>query len=127
MHRFLRLGEHEPGGHGLCLVAHAEVLGCPIGTLLTEKQDAQTSMGAHASGRRVSRGLATSIDTDQSRWPRIEAFRVADKFVVQADRPGMQAHNIVVEITETDLIVAGERVGSTRGDGQTYQQERCSS
>jgi HSP20 family protein len=62
--------------------------------------------------------------TDQSPWPLIEAFRVGDKFVVQADLPGMQADDVVVELTETDLIISGERVPSARADSQTYQQER---
>jgi HSP20 family protein len=89
------------------------------------QQDAQTSRAANEPGPRVSRGPdAASIETDQSLWPLIEEFRVGDKFVVQADLPGMQADDIVVELTETDLIVSGERVRSARADGQTYQQER---
>ena len=90
-----------------------------------QKQDAHTSRAANEAGGRVSRGPdAASIQTDQSPWPLIEAFRVGEKFVVQADLPGMQADDLVVELTETDLILSGERVRSARADGQTYQQER---
>jgi HSP20 family protein len=43
---------------------------------------------------------------------------------VQADLPGMQADDIIVELTESDLILSGERVRSASADGQTYRQER---
>jgi len=62
--------------------------------------------------------------SDQGLWPWIEAFRVGDNFVVQADLPGMQADDIIVELRETDVIISGERVRSARADGQTDQQER---
>lgn len=90
-----------------------------------QKQEPQRSRAANESGGRPSRGSdAASEETDQSLWPLIEAFRVGDKFVVQADLPGMQADDIVVEVTERDLIISGERVQSPRADGQTHQQER---
>lgn len=90
-----------------------------------QEQDAQTSRANRESGARASRGPdAASTQTDQSLWPLIEAFRVGDKFVVQADLPGMQADGIIVELTETDVVISGERVRSPRGASQTDQQER---
>jgi HSP20 family protein len=90
-----------------------------------QKQDAQKSRAANESGERASRGPdAASMQTDQSLWPLIEAFRVGDKFVVQADLPGMQADDIIVDLTETDVIISGERVRSAQAAGQTDQQER---
>lgn len=90
-----------------------------------QKQDAPTSRAVNESGARASRGPDTaSTQTEQSLWPLIEAFRVGDKFVVQADLPGMQAEDITVELTETDVIISGERVRSARAAGQTDQQER---
>jgi HSP20 family protein len=90
-----------------------------------QQQDPQTSRAANESGGRASRGPASaSTATDQSLWPLIEAFRVGDKFVVQADLPGMQADDIIVEFTDTELIISGERVRSANADGQTDQQER---
>jgi HSP20 family molecular chaperone IbpA len=88
-------------------------------------QDPQISRAANESRGHESHGPdAASMATEQSLWPLIEAFRVRDKFVVQADLPGMQADDVVVELTETDLIISGERVRSARADSQTYQQER---
>ena len=90
-----------------------------------QKQDPQTSRAANESAGRAARGPdAASTELDQSLWPLIEAFRVGDKFVVQADLPGMQADDIIVELTETEVIISGERVRSARADGQTTQQER---
>lgn len=91
-----------------------------------EKQDPQTSRSAaNESGARTGRAPnAASVEPDQSPWPLIESFRVGDKFVVQADLPGMQADDVVVELTETELRISGERVRAARADGQTYLQER---
>jgi HSP20 family protein len=90
-----------------------------------QQQDPQTSRAANESSERASRGPdAGSIETDQSAWPLIEAFRVEDKFIVQADLPGMQADDIVVEFTDTDLVISGERVRSAQSDAQSDQQER---
>jgi len=90
-----------------------------------QKQDAPTSRAVNESGARASRGPdAASTQTEQSLWPLIEAFRVGDKVVVQADLPGMQADDITVELTEADVIISGERVRSARAAGQTDQQER---
>jgi HSP20 family protein len=90
-----------------------------------QKQDQQTSRAANESGARASRGPgAAGTQAEQSLWPLIEAFRVGDKFVVQADLPGMQADEIIVELTETDVIISGERVRLARATEQTDQQER---
>jgi HSP20 family protein len=89
------------------------------------KRDQETSRAANETRGRPSRGPdAASTEADRGAWPLIESFRVGDKFVVQADLPGMQADDVTVELTETDLIISGERVRSTRADSQTYQQER---
>jgi HSP20 family protein len=85
-------------------------------------QAPQTSGPTNESSVRASD--PASPDIAQSPWPLIESFRVGDKFAVQADLPGMQADDIVVEVTETDLIISGERVRSARADGQSHQQER---
>jgi HSP20 family protein len=85
-------------------------------------QDTQTSRAANDPG---ARGPDTaSTGTDQSLWPLIEAFRVGDKFVVQADIPGMHADDVVVEITDAELIISGERVRSAPSEGQNDHEER---
>ena len=91
------------------------------------EQDAHASRSAANESWAPTAGApdAASVQPDQSEWPLIEAFRVGDKFVVQADVPGMQADDVVVELTETELLISGERVRDAHADGQASLQERA--
>jgi HSP20 family protein len=57
-------------------------------------------------------------------WPLIESFRTGDKFVLQADVPGMSAHEIEIELTDTEVIISGERRWLRREGADCQEQER---
>lgn len=88
-----------------------------------------SSAASNASTSPESRGHVTItspdsvlVETDDP-WPLIDAERLDDRFVVQADLPGMSAREIQVEL-EDDLIISGERQRVRREGGHTYYQER---
>ena len=65
-----------------------------------------------------------ALRTDQNVWPLIEAFRVADRFLIEADIPGMRAEEIIVELMQDEVVIHGDRRLRTREGDHTYQQER---
>lgn len=60
----------------------------------------------------------------ETSWPRIEAFRRGNKFVVRADVPGMNKDDIRVEVMDNELTISGERRSeSEQSEGDYYRKE----
>jgi HSP20 family protein len=60
----------------------------------------------------------------ETSWPRIEAFRRGNKFVIRADVPGMNKDDIRVEVMNDELTISGERRSeSEQTEGDYYAKE----
>ena len=77
------------------------------------------------TGTGLSRGGSSSFAAPQLWAPRIEAFQRGDEFVVRAELPGLKKDAVRVNVTESSLVVEGERrdeFENTHGD--VYHSER---
>lgn len=58
-------------------------------------------------------------------WPLLESFRAGDRFVIYADLPGMRADELVVEVSDEEIRLAGERRPEFEDEPRhVVQQER---
>jgi HSP20 family molecular chaperone IbpA len=101
--------------------------------MTTRRDQAQSQTPTSVAAPREQQPVAESAEsgavaarTDQDVWPLIESFRVADKFVIEADVPGMKAEEIVVELMEDEVVIHAERRLRTHEGDRTYQQQRNS-
>jgi HSP20 family protein len=60
-----------------------------------------------------------------TRWPEIEVHQEGNRWVVQADVPGLRREDVNVEVRDDQLIISGERRSqSERNEGRYYRSER---
>jgi HSP20 family protein len=60
-----------------------------------------------------------------TRWPEIEVHQEGNRWVVQADVPGLRREDVNVEVRDDQLMISGERRNqSERNEGRYYRSER---
>jgi HSP20 family protein len=60
-----------------------------------------------------------------TRWPEIEVHQEGNRWVVQADVPGLRREDVNVEVRDDQLVISGERRSqSERNEGRYYRSER---
>jgi HSP20 family protein len=60
-----------------------------------------------------------------TRWPEIEVHQEGNRWVVQADVPGLRREDVNVEVRDDQLMISGERRSqSERNEGRYYRSER---
>jgi HSP20 family protein len=60
-----------------------------------------------------------------TRWPELEVHQEGNRWVVQADLPGLRREDVNVEVREDQLVISGERVQKNESnEGGYYRTER---
>lgn len=60
-----------------------------------------------------------------TRWPEIEVHQEGNRWIVQADVPGLRREDVSVEVRDDQLMISGERRSqSERNEGRYYHSER---
>jgi HSP20 family molecular chaperone IbpA len=77
------------------------------------------------AGSRGSRSQSTAAGTDVAPWaPKIDVVQRGNELVVRADLPGVNADDVVVEISDDAITISGERGPEKEEErGSVYKYE----